>query len=64
MSMDGDVEGADGPSKLDRVATVEEFKEKEKGIMAISPQQEDINKPEPKVSFKSSEFISPPPVIP
>ena len=46
--------GRDG---LDRVVTVEGFKEKEKGIIAMNPQQEDIiNKSEPKVSLESSEF--------
>ena len=41
----------DGPGKSNRVATIEALKE-EKGIMTMSPQQEDIiNKPEPKVRF-------------
>jgi hypothetical protein len=47
--------GGDGPDKLYRVVTVEAFKEK-KGIIAISPQQEDINKPEPRLGLESSEF--------
>jgi hypothetical protein len=42
----------DGPGKLDRIATIEVLKEEEKGIMTMSPQQEDINKPEPKVRFR------------
>ena len=43
----------DGPSKSDRVATIEALKEKEKGIMTMSPQQEDIiKKPKPKVRFR------------
>ena len=43
----------DGPGKLDRVTTIEALKEKEKGIMTMSPQQEDIiNKPESKVRFR------------
>ena len=50
----------DGPSKPDRIASIEALKEKEKGIMTISPQQEDIiNKPEPKVLNSRS----PPPEI-
>jgi hypothetical protein len=36
-----------------RVASIEVLKEKEKGIMTMSPQQEDvINKPELKVRFR------------
>ena len=43
----------DGPSKSDRVASIETLKEKEKGIMIMSPQQKDgVNKPEPKVRFR------------
>ena len=43
----------DGPSKSDRVVSIEALKEKEKGIMTMSLQQEDIiNKPEPKVRFR------------
>ena len=43
----------DGPGKSDRVVTIGALKEKEKGIMTMSPQQEDIvNKPEPKVRFR------------
>jgi hypothetical protein len=39
--------GGDGPGELDRVAIIEMFNEKEKGIMTMSPQQEDIvSKPE------------------
>ena len=35
------------------IAAVQAPKEKEKGIIYISPQQDDtINKPEPKVRFK------------
>ena len=40
----------DGPGKWDRVTTIEALKEK--GIMTMSPQQEIINKPEPKVRFR------------
>ena len=39
---EGEMGGGDGPGKSDRVATVEVLKEKEKGIMAMEPQQEDI----------------------
>jgi hypothetical protein len=43
----------DVPSKSDRAASIETLKEKEKGIMTMSPQQEDvINKPEPIVRFR------------
>jgi hypothetical protein len=50
---EGDMGRGDGPSKSDRVATIEVLREKEKGIMTMSPQQEDIiNKPEPKVRFR------------
>ena len=39
--------------KSDRIANVAMIKEKEKGIMAIGPQQEDIiNKHEPRVGFR------------
>ena len=49
---EGDMGRGDGPRKSDRVASIE-LKEKEKGIMTMSPQQEDIiNKPEPKVRFR------------
>ena len=41
-----------GPGKLDKVAAIEALREKEKGIKTISPQQKDVNKPEPKVRFK------------
>ena len=45
--------GGDDPGKLDRVTTIEVLKEKEKGIMAMSAQEENIiNKPEPKVRFR------------
>ena len=48
---EGDMGSGDG--KSDRVTTVEALKEKERGIMTMSPQQEDIiNKPEPKVRFR------------
>ena len=48
-----DMRGGDGPGKSDRVATIEALMEKEKGIMIMSPQQEDIiNKLEPKVRFR------------
>ena len=41
------------PGKLDRIATLEMLKGKEKGIVVMSPQQEDIiNKPEPKLRFR------------
>ena len=37
-------------SKSNRIETVGVLKEKEKGIMTVSPQQEGvINKPEPKI---------------
>ena len=49
---EGDMGRGDGPGKLDRIATIEALKEEEKGIMTMSPQQEDINKPEPKVRFR------------
>ena len=39
--------GADCLPKLDRVATIEVLKEK-KEIMTMGPQQEDVNKPEPR----------------
>jgi hypothetical protein len=43
----GDMGGGDGPGTSNRIATVEALKEKEKGIMTMSPQQEGIvNKPE------------------
>ena len=49
---EGDMGRGDGPSKSDRIVSIEALKEKEKGIMTMSPQQEDIiNKPEPKVRF-------------
>ena len=52
----------DGPSKSDRVASIEAFKEKEKGIMSMSPLQEDVvNKPEPNVKFSLTSSRSPPP---
>ena len=43
-------EGENGPGKLDRVATIEALKE-EKRIMTVSPQQDVVYKPEPKVGF-------------
>ena len=47
------MERQNGAGKSDRVVTVEGLKEKEKEIMAMSPQQEDIiNEPEPKVRFR------------
>ena len=50
--------GGDGPGKMDRVVTIEELKEKEKGIMARSSQQEDVvNKPETKVRFRIFWFM-------
>ena len=43
---EGDMGRGDGPGKSDRIATIEALKEEEKGIMTMSPQQEDIiNKP-------------------
>jgi hypothetical protein len=43
----------DSPGNSDRVVTIVALKEKEKGIMIMSSQQEDIiNKPEPKVRFR------------
>jgi len=42
-----------GPSKSDRVASIEALLEKEKEIMTMTPQQEDIiKKPKPKVRFR------------
>ena len=50
---EGDMGRGDGPGKSDRVATIEALREEVKGIMTMSPQQEDIiNKPEPKVRFR------------
>ena len=50
---EGDMGKGDGPGKSDRIETIEALKEEEKGIMTMSPQQEDIiNKPEPKVKFR------------
>ena len=50
---EGDIGRGDGPGKSDRVMTIEALKEMEKGIMTMSPQQENvINKPEPKVRFR------------
>ena len=52
---EGDMWRGDGPSKSDRVATVEALKQKEKGIMTMSPQQKDIiNKPEPKIKLNKN----------
>ena len=49
---EGDMGRGDGPSKSDRVASIEALKEK-KEIMTMSPQKEDIiNKSEPKVRFR------------
>ena len=55
---EGDMGWGDGPGKSDSVATIMALKEEEKGIITMSPQQEDfINKPEPKRSgLVSSEF--------
>ena len=39
---EGDMGRGDGPGKLDRVVTIEVLKEEEKGIMTMSPQQEEI----------------------
>ena len=50
---ESDMEVGDGPGKSDGVVTIEALKEKKKGIMTMSPRQEDIiNKPEPKVRFR------------
>ena len=49
---EGDMGRRYGPSTLNRVATIEALKEKEKGIMTLSPQQEDVNKPKPKVRLR------------
>ena len=39
--------------QVNRTASIEALKEKEMGIMTMSPEQEDIiNKPEPKVRFR------------
>ena len=49
---ESDMEVGDGPGKSDGVVTIEALKEKKKGIMTMSPQQQDvINKHE-----ESSEF--------
>ena len=37
---------------ISRKVTVEAPKVKENGIMVMSPQQEDFNKPKPKVRFR------------
>ena len=37
---EGDMGRGDGPSKSDRIASIEALKEKEKEIMTMSPQQE------------------------
>jgi hypothetical protein len=42
--------GGGSPGKLNRIATIEPLREKEKGVKAMGP-QEDINKPEPEVRF-------------
>ena len=34
---EGDMGRGDGPSKLDRIATIEALEEEEKGIMTMSP---------------------------
>ena len=39
-----DMGRGDGSSKSDRAVSIEAFKEKEKGIMTMNPQQEDIIK--------------------
>ena len=49
---EGDMGRGDGPSKSDRVVSTEALKEKEKGMMTMSPQQEVINKCELKVRFR------------
>jgi hypothetical protein len=50
---EGVMGGGDGPGKSDREATIEPLKGKEKGIMTMTPQQEDvINKLEPNVRFR------------
>ena len=50
---EGDMGEGNGPGKSGKIVTVEVLKEQEKGIMTMSPQQEDIiNKPEPKVRFR------------
>ena len=62
---EGDMGRGDGPGKSDRIATIEALKEQKKGIMTISPQQEEfINKPEPKVRFSLLSSRRPPPKIP
>ena len=44
--------GGYGPRKSDRVVTIEALEEKEKRIMAMSPQDDVINKPETTVRFR------------
>ena len=46
---EGDMGRGDGPGKSDRIATIETLKDKEKGIMVMSPQEE-----EPKGKFRVS----------
>ena len=54
----------EGPGKSGREATIEALKEKEKAIMTMRPEQEDVNKPEPKVRFRVFQVQeSPPPEI-
>ena len=48
---EGDMGRRDCPAKSDRVVTIEALKEKEKGIMTMSPQQDVINKLKPKIWF-------------
>ena len=50
---EGDMGREGGPGKLYKEANVEALKEREKEIMDMNLQQEDIiNKPEPKVRFR------------
>jgi hypothetical protein len=50
------MEEGDGVGKSDRVATIEVLKEKEKGIMTMSPQQEDVINLRQWSDLESSEF--------
>ena len=45
-----------GPGISERIATIEALKEEEKGIMTMSPQQEDIINENQRSGLESSEF--------
>ena len=53
---EGDMRRSNDPDKANRIMTVEAVKEKEKEIMAMTPQQEDINKPELNIRFRIFPF--------